>query len=56
MDKKKGESFTFESTWFGCVAYVHTQTWNIDFEARSKLDMKYRKVIFIGYNTNEFGY
>lgn len=47
MDKKKGESFTFESTWFGCVAYVHTQTWNIDFEARSKLDMKYRKVTFI---------
>ncbi len=36
---------------FGCVAYVH-----IESGARSKLDPKSRKCIFIGYGGDEFGY
>ena len=36
---------------FGCISYVH-----IDSEARSKLDAKSRKCIFVGYGTDEFGY
>jgi hypothetical protein len=36
---------------FGCVVYDL-----LDFEAKSKLDPKSRKCIFIGYDTDEFGY
>ena len=36
---------------FGCVSYVH-----IDFDACSKLDVKYKICFFIGYGNEKFGY
>ena len=36
---------------FGCKAYVH-----IPKDERSKLDMKTRQCIFVGYGQDEFGY
>ena len=36
---------------FGSIAYVH-----IDAEKRDKLDAKAQKCVFIGYDSNYFGY
>ena len=36
---------------FGCVSYVH-----IDFDTRSKLDVKSKICFFIGYSDEKFGY
>ena len=36
---------------FGCVSYVY-----IDFDARNKLDAKYKICFFIGYSDEKFGY
>lgn len=44
------ESLSYLKT-FGCAAYVHA-----DSEKRDKLDAKTKKCIFIGYETNYFGY
>jgi hypothetical protein len=36
---------------FGCEAFAH-----IDKENRTKLEAKYKKCTFIGYDVNDFGY
>jgi ATP-binding cassette subfamily B (MDR/TAP) protein 1 len=36
---------------FGCIAYMH-----IELEDRDKFDAKSRKCVFIGYDTNSYGY
>lgn len=36
---------------FSCLSYVH-----IVVATRSKLDLKYKKCFFIGYDGTEFGY
>jgi len=36
---------------FGCISYVH-----IELDRRSKLDLKSKRCIFIGYKTREYDY
>jgi hypothetical protein len=49
MDRKKGKLFFFLT--FDCEAFVH-----IDKENTTKLEAKFKKCTFIGYNVNDFGY
>ena len=46
----KKVSYSFLKT-FGCEAFAH-----IDFENRTKLEVKSKKCVFVGYDINEFGY
>jgi hypothetical protein len=46
----KNINYTVLNT-FGCEAFLH-----IDKENRTKLEVKYKKFTFIGYNVNDFGY
>jgi hypothetical protein len=46
----KNVNYSFMKT-FGCETFVH-----IDKENRTKLEAKYKKCTFIGYDVNGFGY
>ena len=36
---------------FGCISFIH-----VDLDHRSKLDLKSKRCIFIGYGTSKYGY